>query len=513
MKAVSDLPELLAARCPGAVAMEHKGRTTTYAELNAHSAQIANGLIATGRRAGSRVAYLGKNSDVYFELLLGSARANWVIVPINWRLSPSEVEFIIADAAAEVVVVEREFLNRVELLLAETAKQVLVIEGEDARDFRAWRERQSPSDPDLSHQSDATVIMMYTSGTTGVPKGVELTNRNILGHLRFIANGAFGEWTADDVQLICLPISHIGGTDCGLWGIYAGARNLILATASAEEIVGAFAQRSITITGLVPAIVNLVLDHPEVARADFSHLKLISYGGSPISAELLVRATEVFDCRFQQLFGLTETTGGVVKLAHEDHVDGNPKRLRSCGRPLPDVEVRVVDETGTPRPVGETGEIAIRAEVVMKGYWNRPAETREAIRDGWFFTGDAGYFDADGYLYIHDRIKDKIVSGGENIYPAEVEAALAAHAAVAETAVIGVPDPKWGEAVKAFVVLRPGHSPSAAELIAFARTRIAAFKCPKSIEFVHAVPRNASGKILRRELRQPYWQGQARQVG
>jgi len=333
-----------------------------------------------------------------------------------------------------------------------------------------------------------------------------------MSHLRFLEAGAFGPWTAQDIQLVCLPTFHIGGTDSGLWSFYTGSTVLLLTDANTDTVVDAFARHRVTVAGFVPTIMRAVLADPGTARLDFSTLKLVSYGGSPISPELMVQARAVFGCRFQQLFGMTETTGGVSILTDEDHCKADGNLLRSCGRSLPLVEIRIVDEEGRERPRGTAGEIAVRGSVVTRGYWQRPDETAKALREGWFHTGDVGTMDAAGYLYIHDRIKDMIVSGGENVYPTEVENALALHDAVAECAVIGVPDSRWGEAVKAFVVLREGRDVSERALLAFARTRIAAYKCPKSIELVAGLPRNAAGKLLRRELRKAFWGDAKRQV-
>jgi acyl-CoA synthetase (AMP-forming)/AMP-acid ligase II len=254
-----------------------------------------------------------------------------------------------------------------------------------------------------------------------------------------------------------------------------------------------------------------MLQHPKCATTDFSSVRRLSYGASPIAEDLLRKAQEIFQCPFIQLYGLTETTGAGTYLPAAAH-DPAQAKLRSCGIPFPGIEIRIIDERGAPLGVGAVGEIVIKSQVIMKGYWNKPEATAKAIVDDWFHTGDAGYFDDEGYLYIHDRLKDMIVSGGENIYPAEVENAVFGHPAVADVAVIGVPDEKWGETVKAVVVLKPGTQVSAQELIEYARSRIAGYKIPRSVDFIAALPRNPSGKILRRELREPYWAGKTRRV-
>jgi acyl-CoA synthetase (AMP-forming)/AMP-acid ligase II len=262
---------------------------------------------------------------------------------------------------------------------------------------------------------------------------------------------------------------------------------------------------------MAPVMINALLQTPGVETADFSSLKAVSYGASPISEAVLVQATKTFGCDFIQFYGMTETTGAGMTLGPAEH---RGKLLRSCGRPWATLEARVADEDGRELPRGQIGEIEMRGPIIMAGYWNRPEATAETIRpDGWLRTGDAGLMDEDGYVFIHDRLKDMIVSGAENVYPAEVENAIQGCPGVADVAVVGVPDDRWGEAVKAVVVAMPGEAPDPADIIAWARQRIAGFKAPKSVDFIDALPRNASGKVLRRELRRPYWEGRSRKVG
>jgi long-chain acyl-CoA synthetase len=264
---------------------------------------------------------------------------------------------------------------------------------------------------------------------------------------------------------------------------------------------------------LVPAAIQIVLRDPRARQTDYSRMKHVGYGASPIPLDLLREAVEVFGCGFAQMYGMTETTGTIVALPPEDHDLNGNQRMRSAGKPLPGVEIAVLDEAGNKLPPGQVGEIATRSPWNMAGYWNLPEATAKTIdKDGWLRTGDAGYLDEDGYVYIHDRVKDMIITGAENVYPAEVESAIYGHPDVADVAVIGVPDEKWGEAVKAIVVPKPGKSPDPQDIIAFARTRVAAYKAPKSVDFIEALPRNASGKILRRELREPFWAGKERRV-
>ncbi len=510
METIADLTRGPGRTSPAHPAIICEGETLSYGELDARASRVANGLQAMGSGPGARVCFLARNSAAFAEVMQGAAKARCILVPLNWRLAGPEIEFITSDCSPVLIVVEPEFEEIARALSC--AAKILVIGAGNEGDFAAWRDAQAGTDPMLAGGRDDVALIMYTSGTTGLPKGVQLMHRNLLAHLAFIDAGAFGHWVPDDLQLICLPLFHVGGTDSLLWSFYTGSQVLLLRDAAAQTIVDAFRAHRVTIAGFVPTIMAMVLDHPDTAGLDFSALRLVSYGGSPISPELLQQAYATFGCRFQQLFGMTEATGGVVMLADEDH-RGDPALLKACGRPLPTTQLKVVDSDGHALQAGEVGEIAVRSPTMMKGYWQRPEETAKAFRDGWYLTGDAGNFDAQGYLYIRDRIKDMVVSGGENIYPTEVEIALRRHPDVAEVAVIGVPDPKWGEAVKAVVVRQPGSALDDVGLIAFARTYLAGFKCPKSVDFVAELPKNAAGKVLRRELRKQYWSGNERQVG
>jgi long-chain acyl-CoA synthetase len=308
---------------------------------------------------------------------------------------------------------------------------------------------------------------------------------------------------------------HIGGSGWALAGLSQGCRTVLIREVDPVRILRAIPEFGVTTAFLVPALIQLLVSTPEAQTTDFSSLRAIAYGASPITETVLMKAQKVFGCQFVQLYGLTETTGAITQLDAGDHDDDRPHLLRSCGRPYPWVEVRIVDqETGDDVPTGEIGELWTRSGKNMAGYWANDAATTNAITaDGWFKTGDAGYCDEAGYLYLHDRVKDMIVSGGENVYPAEVENALAKHPGVADVAVIGVPDERWGEAVKAVVVRAPGHDVTDVEVIAFAREHLGGYKLPKSVDFTDALPRNPSGKLLKREIRAPYWEGADRQIG
>jgi fatty-acyl-CoA synthase len=516
---LAEMVRLQAKNRGAATAFEFEGRIISFAEFDRNTNRAANALRALGVGPGEHIAYLGKNSDFYFELLLGAMKARVVTAPVNWRLAGPEVAFIVEDCKASVLFVGPEFIALARNILPQlkSVRTVITTEGgaPEWQDFGAWRDAQSDADPDIEVTPKDVALQLYTSGTTGKPKGAMLSHANFL-NLVNAGNEAekpeWNKWTTSDVSLLAMPIFHIGGSGWGLVGLYHGARAVIAREFDPTKVLDFFEKDGITKLFMVPAAMQFVVRQPRARQMDFSRLKYMLYGASPIPAALLKECIEVFKCGFVQLYGMTETTGTIVALPPEDHIAGS-ERMRSAGKALPGVELAIIDADGNRLPPRQVGEIATRSGSNMAGYWNLPDATARTLdRDGWLRTGDAGFMDEDGYLYIHDRIKDMIISGGENIYPAEVESAICDHPDVAEAAVIGIPDDKWGEAVKAIVSLKPGKTATATDIINFARERIAGFKTPKSVDFVPALPRNPSGKILRRQLRDPYWEGKDRQV-
>lgn len=500
------------------IAFDFEGRTTTFQALEQRTSRVANALLAAGLKPGDRVCYIGKNSDHYFELFLGCAKAGVVMVPVGWRLAPPEMAFIVTNAEAKLLFVGPELVDLVKAHVRElgAGRTIIAMEaGSCWPEYEGWRDAQPATAPAVVVQPDDVAVQLYTSGTTGAPKGAMLTHRNLLeGRKRSVgAAMAWNEWTPDDVSLVAMPIGHVGGTGYGLVALVNGCKAVVAREFDPLKVLDYIEKDQVSKLFMVPAALQIVVRQPRARQVDYSRLKYILYGASPIPLDLLRECMEVFGCGFCQQYGMTETTGTIVYLPPEDHDPAGNARMRSAGLPLPGVEIRVVDAQGRELPRGETGEVATRSHANMAGYWKQEAETAATISaDGWLRTGDAGYIDEDGYLYIQDRVKDMIITGAENVYPAKVESAIYGHPAVAKVAVIGVPDERWGEAVKAMVVPRPGAVVDAEDIIAFARQRIAAYKAPKSVDVIDALPRNASGKILRRELRAPYWAGRTRNV-
>ena len=505
------------AKQPNAISLVLGEKTLTWAQLNSRAAQVAQGLRRAGVKSQDRVAFLDKNGIEHFEVFYGCAMLNAVSVDVNWRLAAPEVAFIVNDSEAEVFIVGQEFVPVLDAIINDLTKvkTVIVIGGHPSHnDYEQWVSAQSAVDPKVASKPSDIAFQLYSSGTTGRPKGVMLTNDNFFALLP-AARDVWG-MSEKTVNLVAMPLFHIGGGGWATAGQFAGARSIIMRDIDPAAMLTLIEKQRITHAFAVPALLQFALMMPNIGTTDFSSLELIAYGASPISEAVLEGAIKAFKCPFMQVYGLTETTGVVTVLGPEDHdlSSANKGRLRSCGKPFTGIELRIVDsDTAKDIPVGEVGEIWIRSRQVMKGYWNMPEETAKSIVKGrWFRSGDAGYFDSDGYVYIFDRVKDMIVSGGENVYPAEVENALMAHPAIADVAVIGVPDEKWGEVPMALVVRKPETTVTEQEIISFARERLAGFKTPKSVGWIDALPRNPSGKILKKVLREPYWVGHTRRV-
>jgi long-chain acyl-CoA synthetase len=480
----------------GQTAISDDQRSFTYAELNSNSNRVAQGLLAAGTDKGDRVIHLGRNRLEFFDLIFGCAKAGAVLTPLNWRLTPDDIAALIADARATVVFVDEEFVDRVPDIYTK-----VVIEDS----YSSWLAQQPDIDTGYSSGPEDVVVQSYTSGTTSLPKGVLLTNSNYEYALR---NHQYIDMDESMITLAAMPMYHVGGSVWVLFASYVGGRAVVMNIESFDprELAGVIERERITHLNLAPVMITMLADLLAKEPFDISSIKVLVYGGQAITEKALIRVNRHVKVPLMQMYGMTETTGAGTRLLVEDH---HGQRLRSAGRAVPGIEIAVFDViTNAQVPPNTTGEVRFRAGVCSPGYWKRSDATDELYVDGWLRSGDVGHLDEDGFLYLTDRAKDMIITGGENVYPAEVETVLLEHDDVDEVAVVGVPHDKWGEAVTAFVVLTAGSTLTDADLAAWARTRIAGFRRPQNIYLIDNLPRNAAGKLLRRQLREPYWAGE-----
>lgn len=500
---LSGLIEAQAKAIPDDVALLFEGQRWTYRELDARADRAAQALIALGLKRGDRLGWLARNVATFWPALLGASKTGVVMTPVNWRLAPAEVVQIVTDAKPALLVGERMFIEPLRAVSGVSLPRVMYLEDGGPNCFDRLIDAQAAGRPDFSPTRDDVVVQLYTSGTTGLPKGVVLPNRcyQEVGDSGVKA-GVIAPRFDNEAIMHALPHFHIAGVNFGVMG-WSRSMPVIQHRQFDPAAIVMEAQSGTPLNSfLVPAMIMMILQAAKSANLPLTNFAQVSYGAAPMPEPLLDMAMAMMPTtRFTQFYGMTETTGGVTILPHEGHAKGKAERV-SAGRPLPGCEVKICDpETREEAPRGEIGEIVTTSGFIMDGYWNKPDATNAVIRDGWYWTGDAGRIDDAGYLYVVDRVKDMIISGGENIYPAEIENVLAAHPAVMESAIVGMPDDKWGELVRAFVVKRPGASVSAEEFIEFLRPRIASFKLPKRVDFIEALPRNPSGKILKTTLR------------
>ena len=486
---------------PDRVAVQDGSSLVTYAELLDRAERLAARLTSDGLKPGDRIALLAKNDVAFVDVMMAASMAGLVLVPLNFRLAQLEIDFIVQDAEAKLIFAGAEFLDaaRKAQSVSEACRATIAITSDGT--FGGWcagagRLREKRRD------GAAVLFQMYTSGTTGNPKGVLLTHDNLFALCR---NGVrfLGPFDAVSQSLACMPLFHVAGNSWLFFGLAAGCCNRLVVDIAPETVLQTITEQGITCTLMVPAVIRMLVLAAEAKGRVITGLKTIVFGASPMPAELLKRAQAVFpETDFIHVYGMTEATCMFCALDPAELRVG--RRLDSCGRPFPDAEMKIVGPDGDTLPTGEVGEIVCRTPQMTQGYWHRPEATAKAIRDGWYHTGDAGYVDAEGFLFIRDRIKDMLISGGENVYPAEVENAVLAHPAVADVAVIGVPDEAWGEVGLAVVVLKPGACANPEDIQRTVRERLAGFKVPRFVEYMPALPRNGAGKVTKQELRDAY---------
>jgi long-chain acyl-CoA synthetase len=508
-----------AARCyPEKEAVVFEKTRLTYRQINERTNRLAAALLDMGVKRGDRVGVICHNSHNFTEIFFACAKIGAASTNLNWRLSPRELAFLINDAGPDIVFFSKRFEYLFDPMKADLKNKhrFVAVDGvfnKEMIDYEKLIAKYKADEPRVTVAEDDTALLLYTSGTTGRPKGVMLTHKNMMANC--VSTIIEMEMTRDWNILGLLPIFHVG-IFVLIDMVWIGAKVTYVHSFDPAAIFEIVQKEKTTVTAFTPVIFKFLLDHPDIDKYDLSSLKTIIYATAPMPVELLKRSIKRFDCDFIQFFGMTETSPTLTMLVREDHVLDGPeykvKWLGSAGRPVSNVQVRVVNEKGKDCAPGVIGEIIGKGENVMKGYYNMPEATAEAIRDGWYYSGDMGYFDEYGYLFIADRKKDMIISGGENIYPREVEEAIQLIPGVADVSVIGVPDDTWGEAVKAIVVRKPGAELTEAMIIEHCKKNIASYKKPKSVDFVDALPRSAMGKVLKHELREPFWKGRERKI-
>lgn len=504
IKTVVDVLAEQVKRQPSAIALSFEGRETSYSELDRLSNQVANKLLAIGLPANSRVAVMARNSDDFFPILFGVAKAGMALVTINSRLTAPEVSYILNDSGACALFTEVAFEELAAACCEEVDGLDHVIVSQDASGgesgLSSWLSDGSADAPGVDVTPEHTAIQMYTSGTTGAPKGVEITHECLV----VAAAEGLTLWGAlfkdNSAVLATMPLFHIAACNLCIAGLYAGARAVIVRDASPAETLQIISDQAITVVPIPATVIHQMTSLDIIDQVDLSALDTMLIAGSGIPVATLRAAQAKLKCGFALAYGMTECCGGLTYLGPEDCTFDAGKKLGSAGKPFGNNRVKIVGPDGAELPVHSTGEIICKSDRLMKGYWNRPDATADALADGWYHSGDAGYLDDEGFLYVVDRLKDMVVSGGENIYPVEIENELMRHPAVDDVAVIGVPDEKWGEALLGLIVSE--SAPVADDvLIKFLRSRLAGYKIPRKFEWVDEFPRNATGKVLKRELR------------
>ena len=499
-------------------AIAFQGKGLSYLQINDRVNRLANGLLALGVRKGDRVAFLGLNSSHYIEGDFAMAKCGIIRVPLRSRLTPGELLHIMENSQSNTLILEERFLDDIQTIRKELryVKHYIMLTGNDEGmlNYEDLLAQSSSCEPGIDVTDDDGYALIYTTGTTGKPKGAMQTHRNQLWVTRSIQLEVC-RFSEEDVLLSCLPLMH-APIILVVASFINGAKHVILPSFDAKAVLETIEREKVTAVFMVPTVIYMLLEYPELKRYHLSTVKTIVYGGSPMVPERLREAMNVFGNVFVQAYGLAEAFMPITVLTKEEHAyalsSQKMRILGSAGKASTYEELKIVDEGGQSVRLHEPGEIVIRGDNVMKGYWNNPEATNEAIRDGWFYTGDIGTMDDEGFVYIVDRKHEMIITGGLNVYPKEVEEVLYNHPAVFEALVIGVPHDKWGESVKAVVALKAGMQASEEALIDYCKGRMADYKIPKSVDFVRSLPKGGSEKILRKEVKDKYWKGYARKV-
>jgi long-chain acyl-CoA synthetase len=512
IRTLGDLPAYHARHAPGALALSFEGQKCNWLQLDEVANQFANFLITAGCKPHDRVAFLGKNCSDFFIAMFGTAKTGASFVPLNWRLSPTELSEIIQDCQPHIIIVEQEHDDMFQHAIGDNHAVITkflidqtVTLGTLAADFEKTNPVRFIGEDDIA-------IQLYTSGTTGHPKGVLLTHGG-MNRMRLCEHlePAY-KWNGGDSFLFSLPNFHLLGIGLSLQCLYNGLSVIIQRRFEPGLTLAAISHEHPSLLVLTPTMLQMLLDHPDAATTDFSSLRLTMYAGSAISLGLIKRAIAAMPCEFMQFYGATETAGAVFLLRPEEHDLTNESKLKACGKPLPLISLRILDMQGNDVVEGQPGELWVRSPAIASGYWRKAEATTAVFKGGWYNTGDIALRDEEGLYYIVDRSKDMIVTGGENVYSAEIEHVLSVHPSVSAVAVIGVPDERWGEAIKAFVVPKSEKQLDVAELTRFCRERLAAYKVPKSFDIVESLPMTSTGKISKKDLRAKFWAGSQRAV-
>jgi len=515
MQVLGDMIKDNAQRYADKTAFIFEGKRYTFKQVNERINCLINALADLGVRKGDRVGILACNCAQYFEVF-GLGKAGRVCVPLNYRSLGRELVHLINNSETNTVILEREFVDVVHSIRHELdlVRNYICLDAavDNMMRYEQLINRFPPDEPTDDVEADDPCVLFYTSGTTGRPKGAIHTHGSMVAEAGLLHR----HLSSSDVALCVMPFFHVGGSAAHLIPAFAVGATMVIHKKFDESLVlEAIEKEKVTYVFLVPTMIIRLLEHPNLSQYDLSSLHTVAYTGAPMPIEALRRGIEHLGEVFTQELGQTETLNMTVLKRDEHKLEGSPKeikRLESAGKPLREGELRVVDEQSQDVPIGEAGEIIARSDRMMNGYWRMPEETAKTIKDGWLHTGDVGRMDEDGYIYLVDRKKDMIISGGENIYSREVEEVLYMHPAVLEAAVVGVPDEKWGESVKAVVVLKGGTSASDVEIIDFCKEHLASYKKPRSVEFRDSLPKTGSGKIRKDVIREPYWKGYERRI-